>query len=224
MTAYVSKPPFASSGRHPKALLLIVGGHAALLAVAMSAKMDLPAKIIPTITKVTLIDPPKPPPPDQPMPPKQPSPPLDSAVDRPPPIIPVPPLNGPAVDPTPVPVPDPGDTVIGNAIVPTPDPLPLPVPNPVHTGPRFATPAELVKPPYPPSKLRTDEEAVLRLRLSIDQRGRVTAVEPVGSADRAFLDAARRHIIAKWRYTPATEDGRAVASSTVITLAFRIEG
>jgi len=80
-----------------------------------------------------------------------------------------------------------------------------------------------VKPPYPDDKRRLDEEAVLRLRLSIDERGRVVAVEPVGRADRSFLEAARRHIIAHWRYRPASEDGRAVASSTVITLRFEIE-
>ena len=64
---------------------------------------------------------------------------------------------------------------------------------------------------------------MLRLKLSIDERGRVIAVEPVGRADRSFLEAARRHLIAKWRYKPATEDGKAIASSTVITLTFRIE-
>ena len=33
----------------------------------------------------------------------------------------------------------------------------------------------------------------------------------------------RRHLIANWRYKPATEDGKAIAWSTVITLTFRIE-
>lgn len=49
------------------------------------------------------------------------------------------------------------------------------------------------------------------------------AIDPVGGADPVFLDAARRHILARWRYKPATEDGRAVASSTVITLRFELE-
>ena len=71
--------------------------------------------------------------------------------------------------------------------------------------------------------MASDEEASLRLRLSIDARGRVVAVEPVGSADRAFLAAARRHLLAHWRYQPATEDGRAVASTTVITLRFELD-
>jgi protein TonB len=81
----------------------------------------------------------------------------------------------------------------------------------------------MLRPPYPDDKRRLEEEAVLRLRLAIDERGRVVAVEPVGSADRSFLEAARRHLIAHWRYKPATDDGRAVRSSTVITLRFELE-
>ena len=67
-------------------------------------------------------------------------------------------------------------------------------------------------------------EAVLRLRLSIDERGRVVSVDPVGAADGAFLAAARRHLLAQWRYKPAMEGGRAVATSIVITLRFQLEG
>ena len=64
---------------------------------------------------------------------------------------------------------------------------------------------------------------MLRLRLSIDARGRVTAVEPIGTADPAFLASARAHLIRVWRYKPATEDGRAVASTLTITLRFELE-
>jgi hypothetical protein len=46
----------------------------------------------------------------------------------------------------------------------------------------------------------------------------------VGRADRAFLDAARRHLIAHWRYQPATEDGRTITSSLTITLRFQLDG
>ena len=37
-------------------------------------------------------------------------------------------------------------------------------------------------------------------------------MEPVGTANPSFLEAARRHIIRAWRYQPATEDGVAVPS------------
>jgi protein TonB len=46
----------------------------------------------------------------------------------------------------------------------------------------------------------------------------------VGAADRVFLEAARRHLIAHWRYRPATEDGRPIASSVVISLRFLLDG
>jgi len=72
--------------------------------------------------------------------------------------------------------------------------------------------------------LLVDEEAVLKLSLTIDERGRVVSVEPVGRADPAFLAAARRHLLAHWRYKPASEDGRAVSSTTVITLRFQLDG
>ena len=85
------------------------------------------------------------------------------------------------------------------------------------------TPDEALRPPYPNSKLRDEEEATLKLRLSIDARGRVTQVTPVGHADSTFLEAARRHIIRAWRYKPATEDGVAVSSTMVISLSFRLE-
>jgi protein TonB len=100
----------------------------------------------------------------------------------------------------------------------------LPIkPVPVRIAAVFATPENALRPPYPASKIRLEQEATLRLRLSIDTRGRVTAVEPVGAADPEFLAAARRHIIRSWRYKPATEDGVAVPTSIVISLAFRLE-
>jgi protein TonB len=48
-------------------------------------------------------------------------------------------------------------------------------------------------------------------------------VEPIGAADPAFLSSARSHLVRYWRYKPATEDGRAVASTLTITLRFELE-
>ena len=95
--------------------------------------------------------------------------------------------------------------------------------DPVRIAAASRTPEQALRPPYPNSKLRNEEEATLKLRLSIDTRGRVTAVTPVGPADPIFLEAARRHIIRAWRYRPATEDGVAVTSTMVISLSFQLE-
>lgn len=218
MPVYASSPAATERRLHPKALALILVGHAVLLAAVMTAKMDLPDKVIRTITEVELIELPDDPPP-QPQPqPRQEQNPSPERIDRTPTIVPIP---IPRPDPLPMPPLDSGSTA-GTGMDPAPQP-PLKL-DPVRTGPRFLTPPSKVRPPYPPSKLDRGEEAVLRLRLSIDERGRVVAIEPVGRADPAFLQAARRHLIAQWRYQPATENGRPVPSSTVISLRFEING
>ena len=225
MLAYAAPRRSAERRPAPHAMLVILVVHIAAIAAVMSARMDLPERIQRSPTFVDLIDAPKPPPPEpEPQPRNQPAP-SQSTLDIPPSIVPVP---TPALDPIdtrPMPEPNPGP-VIGPAITPPPPTLlPLP-PRPiaiVRTGPRFATPQSALRPPYPASKLDSDEEAALKLRLAIDERGRVVAVDPVGPADPAFLASARKHLLARWRYQPATENGRAVPSSTVITLRFEIE-
>lgn len=215
MSTYAPVAPYADRSRHPRALFLIIAGHAVLLAAVMAAKSDVVPRFIPTITKIDLIDetkrPPENPPPPQPQQ-------HESRIDRPVTVVPIP---QPTTDVTPVPIP-----------LPIPDTRPVidsgpvkvvPAPEPVRVGPRFVTPEYDVKPPYPQSKLRSQEEAVLQLRLTIDARGRVTAVDSVGSADPVFFAAARKHILAHWRYRAATEDGRAVATSTVVTLRFQLD-
>ncbi len=215
MSAYAPVPVFAEGRRHPRALLLIVGAHAALLAAVMTAKPDLVPGFIPTITKIDLIPEPLPPPKEVP-PPEKPR--HESVIDRPTTALPLPQPSQRHLDQAPLTTLDPGPTIDPGPPIPFAEPA-----QPVRVGPRFATPESDVKPPYPQSKLRSGEETVLRLRLSIDSRGRVTAVEPVGTADPVFLGAARRHLIGHWHYRPATEDGRAVATSTVITLRFQLD-
>jgi len=198
----------------PRTLLLIAAAHVALIGAVMSARMDLPQRIFPPPIVITPIPIPNPPPPDPAQGETRARTPI--AIDRTRVIVPLPIPNDDGLDTAPTPLPIPG----GNTIGPRADPLPTPVP--VRVGPRFATPPSDVRPPYPLSKIESEEQAILKLRLTIDSRGRVIAVEPVGKADAAFLAAARRHLIAHWRYRPATEDGRAIASATVITLRFEL--
>ena len=223
MSVYASVPAYAQTRRHPNALLLIAGAHVVLLAVVMSAKMAVP--ILPRDGPIIVRPIPIPPDPpenlDPPKPRHQPAAqPHDSRLDQTKPIVTIPNDDGPTVDPTPIPRPDPGPVIGTN---PDPVPIPKPIPAVVRTGPRFMTPRNLIEPPYPEDKRRLEEETSLRLKLSIDERGRVVAVDPIGSADPSFLNAARRHLIAYWRYKPAMEGDHAIASSTVITLTFRLE-
>ncbi len=220
MLAYAANAPRpAGRSGSPRTLALILIGHAALIAAVMSAKMGVihVDGVTPTEVFNIPIDPPTPP---EPKPPEaQPNQP--SFIERPVTLIDVPQVTqtlpidrGPPIVPW-------NPPVIG-------DGPPLPPANPVKATPVrvaaiFSTPEKAIRPPYPTSKIRLQEEATLRLRLSIDARGRVTSVEPVGAADPEFLAAARRHIIRAWRYKPATEDGAGVASTIVITLRFQLE-
>ena len=218
MLAYsANRPRAASRGSSPNMMLAIIGLHVAAVAVLMSAKMDLPLPITTTPLIIEII---KPKPPQPVEVPKRSPPPPDRSLSIPDPLIPLPPL--PEILPVPNPLP-PIDNVV-------PDPGTSNQPSSGDAAkPIAATPAVLLtgaaelKPPYPAAKLASGEEADLKLRLTIDERGRVSAVEPLGRADSAFLSAARRHIIAHWRYRPATSDGRGVAASLVITLRFRLD-
>jgi protein TonB len=212
MLAYAPRPQ--RQRLSPVALSLIVAGHVAVIAAVMSARMVVERHRDPPI----LIDPiplPKPPEPVKPQPrTARPA----TTFDHPDPLTRPPPHPGPSTDPTPQPPLDLGPP-IGTG--PYADPIPLDPPV-VLTGPRFATPEAAIRPPYPIAKRELGEEASLRLRLTIDEHGRVVAVDPVGRADPAFLDAARRHILRAWRYQPAMEGTKAVPSTTTITLKFEL--
>ena len=222
MLAYAANHPRAAArSGSPKALTLIVVGHVALIAAVLSAKPELIGSdpFIPIDTFNVPVDPPPPPPPDPTVRP-QPSHPATQHwfIETERPIIdmdrhePIELATGPSFE-------DIGK-VIGSGPMTIIDP---PKHVPIKIAAISRTPDSAVKPPYPNDKLRLEEEATLRLRLTIDTRGRVTAVEPVGAADPSFLGAARRHILRAWRYKPATEDGVAVPSTAVINLSFRLE-
>ena len=222
MLAYAANRPVVGKREaSPNALLLVVSVHVALLAVIMSAKMEMPPGILKNPPLINIPIPPAPPPPN--FRPAQHKPqPSQHLIDHP-------------VQPDPIPLPQPqpridnGGTAAGpisgggtgTDLFPQP---PKPTPLPVHHDPILLTQSSDLKPPYPASKLASEEEATLHLRLTIDDQGRVTAVDPVGTADRAFLDSARRYILAHWRYRPASDDGRSIGSTIVVTLQFQLDG
>lgn len=217
MLAYSSnRPVVGTRSSSPNSMLIVIAVHVAAVAVLMSAKMVLPSRIADPPLVIETI-PPGPAPPrldNQP----QPRPAPGTSITTSDPIIAIP--ADPVVIPTPLPLPPfPGTDVSGPSTgSPTNSALPI-----AATPAILLTGAAELKPDYPQSKLASGEEAVLRLRLSIGPTGRVTAVEPVGRADPAFLSAARRHILAHWRYRPATSGGHGVATSLVISLRFQLD-
>ena len=219
MLAYAAgRPAPGKRQSSPHALLIVVSAHVALLAVVMSAKMDLPQRMVDGPIRLIKIKPDPLPPPSIDMPPAPHARHTTPSISNRPQISPssAAPVAGDGG------IADPGTLALaGTAVLPG---IPGPAIAPVHHDARLLTPPFELKPPYPPSKILTEEEAVLRLRLTINEQGRVVGVDPIGRADPAFLEAARRHLIAHWRYQPATEDGQAIVSSMIITLRFQLDG
>ena len=213
MLAYAPRPDRPRLS--PATLALILAGHAAVIAAVMSAKMASERHIDRPIV-VTTIPIPKPP---EPVPqPPHPTRPHESTLDHPETIVPPRDLTGPLAPTDPHPLPPPGETIgtgLGHSELPLDPPI-------VRTGPRIATAPEALRPPYPDMKRENGEEASLRLKLTIDARGRVVTVDPVGPVDRTFFEAARKHILRAWRYQPAMEGTQAVPSVTTITLRFEL--
>jgi protein TonB len=220
MLAYAANSPNpASRAGSPKALALILAGHAALIGAVLTVRMELVPidTLVPTKIINIPVDPPPPPQVEVKADPKKPIP-QPTFIDKPQKLIDMNQATSIQLD-SGTAIQDIG-IVIGSGPTTIIDP---PRAEPVWLAARFVTPNSAIKPPYPLDKRRAEEEATLRLRISIDERGRVTSVEPIGPADASFLEAARRHILRAWRYKPATEDGQAVRSSTVINLSFRLE-
>lgn len=220
MLAYAAHSTQRRDRARPKLLVPIVAGHVAVIAIVMTARMDAP-NYIPPPPPLVVDSYPVPPPPN-PAPP--------NAETRTPPaqaLTTVIPLVG--IAPIPkfadlLPPRSLGNVEDGVATVPTPQPWivsepPHPV---VRTGPKMATAEDMLRPPYPAAKRDAGVEAALTLKLTIDDRGRVTSVEPVGKADPAFLARARAHLLRAWRFEPATENGKPVASVKTITLRFEL--
>jgi protein TonB len=201
-------------------MLLIIGAHVALVAAVMSAKMDLPTRLREPPPTIFWVPAPKDPPPIKKTTTTRLPPPTSSWTEPKQPPIQLPPLNPPSTDPGPKLSPGP-DLTGGTGLSPG---IPKTIPSPVRSGPLLLTPQSDLKPPYPASKLLNEEEAVLTLKLTIGADGRVIAVDAVGRADAVFLEAARRYVLARWRYKPALEDGHPVVSSTVVTLRFELDG
>jgi len=223
MLAYAANRPDPAARRSsPNVMLFIVAVHIAAIAALMSAKMDLPIPLIDKPLRIDLIPELPPPPPVQDHhAAKTQRPVQDEQVYRPDRHVVTDATDRSQVDTTDKLVPD-GSLTIGKSVDPPPPARVAPIP--VQAGPMLLTPASQLRPPYPEMKLLNEEEADLRLRLSITADGRVASVDAVGKADPVFLDAARRYITGHWRYRPATVDGRAIASNLVISLSFRLDG
>lgn len=119
------------------------------------------------------------------------------------------------------PIPQPGAGAIGTgrAIVPSADPPR----ESVFVGPQIDSRyVAALQPPYPPGKIRAEEEGVVVVRVLIGPDGRVKRVEKI-EGDDAFFRATAAQATKRWRFKPATRDGVAVEGWRTMTVRFELD-
>jgi protein TonB len=117
--------------------------------------------------------------------------------------------------------------------VPAPQPVPQPPPRvapqpPAPPAPVFTAARSIASthttPEYPFLSRRLREQGTLRLKLTIDDKGSVTEAVVVNSSGFERLDeAAMSWVKAKWRYMPAMQGTKAVASMADAIVEFRLQ-
>lgn len=105
--------------------------------------------------------------------------------------------------------------------VPPREPIRTPVRVDSAWDPRFAG---AMQPPYPPSEERAEREGSVQVRVTIGADGRVVAAERLSATSDAFWRVTERQALSRWRFRPATVDGRPVQSSKVLSVRFRLDG
>lgn len=209
-------------------LVLLLHG-AAIAGVVMIKNPPWQPPADPLATYV--VPPVEPPPPDEPPPTER----QDLPAPPQAPFIPQPPIRPPLDRPTirgaeqPTTVWDPGPAARladAGATVPT---LPTtravdPPRTPVRVAAQFDSRfAGAMQPPYPASEQRAEREGSVRVRVTIGADGRVRAVQRLSATNDAFWRVTEQQALSRWRFRPATEDGRPVESSKELTVRFRLD-
>lgn len=212
----------------PGAVAVVVLMHgAALTALLLAKNPEVVRRVFdPTITYTVRMPPPPPPLPPTP----QPDEPLRRVETYTVPPIPTPARTDSQIVRDPAPLPPQREALASNENVEGP-PLPPQRP-PIERVIVPPTPVRLaavmipgnLQPPYPTAEQRMEREGRVVIRVTIGPDGRVVAAQKVSATSDAFYEATERHARARWRFRPATVDGRPVETTKTMTVLFKLDG
>ena len=97
------------------------------------------------------------------------------------------------------------------ATAPAPKPAPAAAPERTY----------YVAPAYPKGAEKDRLSGAVQVRLTIDTNGRVKAAEVVSSTPAGVFDQSVMAAVIRWRFKPPQVDGRAVESTTVVSVVFK---
>lgn len=208
-------------------LLVVLAMHGALLYAAMSYKLIPPPQEAVTLF-VNLINPP--PPKKEELPPPEPPKPPPKKVE----LV----KQKPIVQPPPAPVLVTEAPVVSAAepVAPPPQPvieapaelvveLPVKPAQPVMMSSELSLACPQRPPPdYPANSRRLGEQGQVKLKVELDETGRVTSASVAESSGYKRLDAAGLAAVKSWRCNAATRDGKAVRAVALQPFDFILEG
>mgnify|MGYP003406633713 CR=1 FL=1 len=147
-------------------------------------------------------------------------PPPPPAIETPPPYVPPPDI---VVD---VPVDAPAPTALTNVTNVKPPPAPPPAKAMVKKAPEIDPKFKRrFQPEYPPTSRRLGEEGSVVLQVLVGPDGKVQDGKVQKSSGFPRLDeAALKHALRAWRFTPGSEDGNPVTTWHSVKVTFKIEG
>lgn len=217
-STYANKPP------NYKGMSMTVGIHALVFAGVMALPgIDLPERL-PTILETYDVEKTKPEPvekivePDKPLveSPPRPFEPLVPLVESPVTTGPLPEI--PVVETASVDFSGIGEEI---RIAPPIDTTPVPVIAEAGLNRRFS---KQFQPDYPSGQLRLGTEGMVTVRVLVGANGRAKQIELVDTPHKDFWTATKRHALRKWRFNPATRDGRPFESWITLKVQFKITG
>lgn len=120
-----------------------------------------------------------------------------------------------------------GNTTYGKASDKVVDPASVKA----YSAPKYAPPGSAdtepvalgeIKIPYPPEAKKNDIEGTVRLRVTIDEQGTVTAVSVISGPGYGLNEAAR-DILKKYKFKPAIKGGEAVGYTITYAYTFLLD-
>lgn len=149
--------------------------------------------------------------------------------------VPPPPEPPRRPDPTPRAVPTPVEPVVPVTLAESALPVPVAVPAIEDSTPGPSTDVAPVtraaqiaydkvpQPPYPGIAIRRRWEGTVMLRIRVDESGRPREVQIERSSGHRVLDqTASEHVLARWRFQPALQDGVAVPAWARVPIVFSL--
>lgn len=88
---------------------------------------------------------------------------------------------------------------------------------------REAALLEQPRPSYPPEAYRAGEEGTVVVLAQVDAQGNASDVKVVERSGSRLLDRAATNEVRRWKFRPAMENGKAVASAVRVPVDYKLD-